>query len=268
MLYRLSNVSFAYNGVPALKDLDLDLRSGSFYGVLGPNGSGKTTFLDLLAGHRVPDRGSIRFKGKDLGSYRKKDLAREIGLVPQDFTLSFPFRVEEIVLMGRYPHLPRFAAPNQWDRAIVRRALEQTGTELFCDRYITDLSGGEKQRVIFARALAQQTPVLLLDEATSNLDVKFSLQLLQLARRLNRRDGVTVISVFHDVNKAAGFCDELLFFKQGELVCNGPTEEVLSGETLQQVFEVPAKTFFEPYVNALQAVFQMSAAASCAHLEH
>ncbi len=256
MLYQLSNASYAYNQVPALEHLSLQIQPGEFYGILGPNGSGKTTFLDLLSGHREPSQGSILYKGRDLQSYRKKELAREIGLVPQDFSLSFPFRVEEIVLMGRYPHMPRFAAPNDQDRAIVRQALAQTGTTPFSGRYITELSGGEKQRVIFARALAQQTPVLLLDEATSNLDVKFSLQLLQLARRKNREQGVTVISVFHDVNKAAGFCDQLLFFKKGELVCCGPTQEVLSGETLAEVFEVPAKTFFEPYVNALQAVFK------------
>jgi len=256
MLFTIRSLSYTYGQSPVLEEVSLDLQAGTFYGVLGPNGSGKTTFLDLLSGHKQPSTGNIRFRDRDLQEFSKRELAREIALVPQDYALSFPFRVEEIVLMGRYPHLPRFAAPSRPDLDLVAQALEQTGTAALRNRYITDLSGGEKQRVIFARALAQQTPVLLLDEATSNLDVKHGLQLLQLARRRNREDGSTILAVFHDVNQAACFCDVLLFFKQGRLVHCGPTAHVLTAQTLQSVFEVQARVFFEPELRARQVVFK------------
>jgi len=256
MLFQLDNVSYSFAAEPVLRDVSLGLERGRFYGVLGPNGSGKTTFLDLISGHRSPDRGSIRYLGRDLQSFGKRELSREIALVPQDFSLAFPFRVREIVLMGRYPHLPRFSAPNAADLDVVRRAMEQTGTEELGDRSITELSGGEKQRAVFARALAQQTPVLLLDEATSNLDVKYGLKLMQLARDKNRKEGVSVIAVFHDINQAACFCDALVFFKNGRLACCGDTGVVLTAQTLARVFEVRAKVFFEPYLNTRQAVFK------------
>jgi iron complex transport system ATP-binding protein len=256
MLFQVNKVSYSYADTPVLRDVSLGLEQGRFYGVLGPNGSGKTTFLDLLSGHRSPDAGRILLRGRALDSYGKRALSREIALVPQDFSLAFPFAVREIVLMGRYPHLPRFSAPSGRDLEIVRRAMEQTGTAEFGHRSITELSGGEKQRVVFARALAQQAPVLLLDEATSNLDVKFGLQLMQLARRKNRKEGVSVIAVFHDINQAACFCDALLFFKNGRLACFGDTGEILTAETLRRVFEVRAKVFHEPYLDALQAVFK------------
>jgi iron complex transport system ATP-binding protein len=256
MLYRLDKLSFCYGQTPVLEDVSLELQAGTFYGILGPNGSGKTTFLDLISGHKRPSGGSIRFNGRNLDRYGKKELARQIAMVPQDFALSFPFRVEEIVLMGRYPHLPRFAAPAGEDQAMARLAMEQTGTAEFGNRYITELSGGEKQRVIFARALAQQTPVLLLDEATSNLDVKYGLQLLQLARQRNRLESTTVVAVFHDVNQAACFCDELLFFKQGRLLTSGPTATILSPATLKDAFDVQAKVFYEPELQARQVVFK------------
>ncbi len=257
MSFSLQKVSYSFTGSEnVLRDVSLDLEPGKFYGVLGPNGSGKTTFLDLLQGHKTAASGRVLYKDWDINLYGKKELAREIALVPQDFVLHFPFSVREIILMGRYPHLSRFQMPGTKDIEIAEKAMEQTGTTKLQDSLITELSGGEKQRVIFARALAQTPEILLLDEATSQLDIRYGLELMKLSSKLNQDQETTIVAVFHDINQAARFCDELLFFKQGELDSLGPIDQIFSSDTLNRIFGVRAKIFFEPFLESWQAVFQ------------
>ena len=255
-LFRLSQAEYRYqDGTRAVEEMDLAVEPGRFYGIVGPNGSGKSTLLDLLLGYKEPVSGEALFRDRPLASWRRRELAREIALVPQEFALTFPFSVEEIVFMGRYPHIPRFGAPSQKDREVVRRIMEQTGIGSYGDRSITELSGGEKQRAVIARALAQEANVLLLDEATSNLDIKHGLQLLHLVRERQALHGATVVSVFHDLNQALRFCDELIFLKQGRLVRCGPADDVTTGDILEHVFEVRAEAYFEPRLGCHQALF-------------
>ncbi len=255
-LFRLEQAEYRYpDGTRAVEAMDLAVEPGRFYGIVGPNGSGKSTLLDLMLGYKEPASGRVLFRDRPLSSWRRRDLAREIALVPQEFALTFPFSVEEIVFMGRYPHIPRFGTPGPKDREAVLRTMERIGIASYRDRYITELSGGEKQRAVVARALVQETKVLLLDEATSNLDIKHGLQLLDLVRQRQARHGVTVVSVFHDLNQALRFCDELILLKRGRLVRCGPAAEAATEETLERVFDVRAKPYFEPSLGCRQAVF-------------
>jgi len=255
-LFQLNEAQYSYpDGTRAVEGIDLAVEPGRFYGIVGPNGSGKSTLLDLLLGYKEPSSGRVLFRDIPLSSWRRRDLAREIALVPQEFALTFPFSVEEIVFMGRYPHIPRFGSPGPEDREVVRRIMERIGIAPYRDRSITELSGGEKQRAVVARALAQETNVLLLDEATSSLDVKHGLQLMHLVRQRQAWHGATVVSVFHDLNQALRFCDELVFLKQGRLIRCGPVAEVATEEILEHVFEVRAKSYMETSLGCLQAVF-------------
>ncbi len=255
-LFSIERVSFAYTGPLVLDDINLDLPPGKFYGIVGPNGCGKTTFLDLLTGCKKPRTGSIMFRGKPLPSYDKRDLARQLALVPQEFDTGFGFTVEEIVLMGRHPHIDRFASPAEKDWQAVDQAMAAIGIEELRDRYTNTLSGGQKQRVVVARALAQDTGVLLFDEATSSLDIKYTLQIFNLARNLVCNEGRTVIAVIHNLNLAAAYCDSLIFIKDGRLQQYGPTPETMTGENIAEVFDVQAKVAIDPYNQAYQISFQ------------
>ena len=237
-LFEIENLHFGYPQRRVLQGLALSLAPGRFYGLLGPNGCGKTTLLDLMAGLRQPARGTVRFKGRGLNTYPRRALAREMALVPQDFYISFPFAVQDVVMMGRYPHLKRFAHPGAEDRRRVAAAMAATDTRRFARRPVTALSGGERQRVVFARALAQDTGVLLLDEATANLDIRHTLDLLNRVRDNVREGRQTVIAVFQDVNLAAMYCDELLFIKDGRIAEQGPTDAVMRAETLLAIYGV------------------------------
>ncbi len=255
-LFEIEKISFLYNGKKVIDDFSIMLDPGRFYGVLGPNGSGKTTLIDLIINHRQPAEGQIRYKGEPLSGYTKKALSREIALVPQNFYINFPFTASEVVMMGRYPHMPRFSAPSDADIRIVLDIMEKTETLWFEHRYITQLSGGERQRVVFARALAQEAPVLVLDEATSSLDINHAISLMKMATRRVREDGKTVIAIMQDMNLAAAFCDYLIFLNNGKITAKGPVNEVLTRETLQTVFGVESKVYFEPYLESLQVVFK------------
>jgi iron complex transport system ATP-binding protein len=237
-ILELSGICFGYSRGRVLEGLSLSLAGGRFYGLLGPNGCGKTTLLDLLAGLKRPAEGQITFKGRPLGGYRRRQLAREMALVPQNFYINFPFAVQEVVMMGRYPHLKRFAHPGTEDERQVREAMEMTDTARLARQPVTALSGGERQRVIFARALAQNADVLLLDEATSNLDIRHTLALLSQTRDRVRHHRQTVIAVFQDVNLAAMYCDDLLFLQDGRIAVQGPTAEVMQADTLRAVYGV------------------------------
>jgi iron complex transport system ATP-binding protein len=257
-MYELDHIGFAYGAKTVLDDLSLTFDSGHFYGIIGPNGSGKTTLIDLLAGHLKPCSGRIRLNGRDLVEYPRKSLARRIALVPQDFRINFPYTCREIVMMGRYPHIPRFARPADHDRQVVDTVIEQADLGDFAHRYVNQLSGGERQRVVFARSLAQETAVLLLDEATSNLDMQHSIDLLNLAAgRLLPR--TLIIAVMQDVNLAAMYCDRLVCMRSGRVYADGPLEAVLTAETLRAVFQVEARVAHNAYSNTLQVALKRQA---------
>lgn len=256
MPFELNHISFTYADRKVIDDISIALVPGKFYGIIGPNGSGKTTMVDLLSRHRLPAEGRISYDGRVLSSFSKKELSREIALVPQNFYINFPFTVKEIVMMGRYPHIPRFAAPSADDLNILQNVMQLTEINEFADRYITELSGGERQRVVFARALAQDTPVLILDEATSNLDINFSISLFNIAEQRVKQNGETVIAVMQDINLAAGYCDCLVFMSGGRIAAHGATGSVLNPETLRSVFNVEAKVYQDPYSGSLQVVFK------------
>lgn len=255
MAFELKNISFAYNAKPVLGALSLTLCPGKFYGILGPNGCGKTTLLDLLMRHRLPDTGEILFQGNALGSYSRRALSRRVALVPQEYDIRFPYTSEEVVMMGRYPYLPRFSRPSEHDMAIVDAVLKETQTEAMKDCLVTELSSGERQRVVFARALAQNAEVLLLDEATSHLDIEHALALLEIAARGDGRKEKTIVAVFHDLNLAATFCDELLLIKSGAVFAQGPVAEVLTPENIKAVFNVASKVDYDPDAGGHQVTY-------------
>ncbi len=256
MPFQLDGVSFSYAENKTIDDISLSIAPGMFCGIIGPNGCGKTTLLDLLARHRRPTAGVIAYRGKDLGSYSTKALSREIALVPQNFYINFPFTVNEVVMMGRYPHIPRFSAPSAEDLDIVQDIMDKAEVAEFTGRFITELSGGERQRVVFARALAQDANVLILDEATSNLDINHSISLLNICESCVIHQGKTVISVMQDINLASVYCDYLVFMSAGAIVIHGATREVLNPTTMSKVFKVDAKVYEEAYSGSLQVVFK------------
>jgi iron complex transport system ATP-binding protein len=256
MSFNIKKVSFSYGDNKVIDNLSLYLESGRFYGIIGPNGCGKSTFLDLLSRQSRPTAGSVFFMEKDLADYSKKALSKLIALVPQNFYINFSFTAREIVLMGRYPYIPRFSAPTPQDIKIVDDVMKKTGTYQFKNRFITELSGGERQRVVFARALAQDTDVLILDEATSNFDINHSIKMLNLAAQGVEKNGKTVITVLQDVNLAAIFCEYLIFIKNGRIAAYGKTNEVLNENSIKSVFNVDSKVYQDSYSSSKQVVFR------------
>lgn len=254
-MFELRNISFAFGRKTVLDGISLSLKSGAFHGIVGPNGSGKTTLIDLLAGIRKPTSGAVLLNGLAVDAYSRKALARQIALVPQDFAINFPYTCAEIIMMGRYPYIHRFGRPNARDRDMVHSIMQRTALSNFSDRYVNQLSGGERQRVVFARALAQDTPVLLLDEATSNLDMHYTLGLLDLARQRVAR-GRTVVAVLQDINLAAIYCDRLVCMCNGRIAADGATQQVLTEEILQSVFHVETRVAFNDFSGAHQVAFK------------
>ncbi len=255
MGYILKNLSFSYENRSIISGISLEMETGCFHGVLGPNGSGKTTLLDLLTGHLKPEKGDILFDGRPLEELTPGELAKRCALVPQDFQINFPFTVDQVVMMGRYPHLGRFSAPGATDRVLVEQAMAATEVSDFSHRHVTELSGGERQRVVFARALAQDTSCLILDEATANLDIRHTLALMTLAGNKVKDKGGTVISVMQDLNLAARFCRSLLFLKDGRVAAHGPVDEVFTAPVIQEVFNVSSTVYFDETIHCKQVVF-------------
>lgn len=255
-VFDIADVRFGYKDRPVIRGVSLRLAPGRFYGLIGPNGCGKSTLIDLMVGHLRPDAGTIRFAGSELAAYSRKALARQLALVPQNFYINFPFTVQEVVMMGRYPHMARFARPSAADAQIVAAVMATTGITDFAGRSIARLSGGERQRVVAARALAQDTPVLIMDEPTSNLDINHSLALLALVKDSVAKQGKTAVAVLQDLNLAALFSDELVLMKAGRIMAVGPVAEVLTSANIRAVFEVDARVAPNDYAGALQVAFK------------
>ena len=247
---------FSYGKTPTLENINIELGSGKFYGIIGPNGCGKTTLLDLLTGNKTPSAGTVHLFDRPLTSYKKRDLATRLALVPQEYDTGFGFSVEEVVLMGRHPYIPRFSSPTPLDWEHVDRAMEAIGITAMRDRYTSTLSGGQKQRAVVARALAQDTPLLLFDEATSSLDIKYTLQIFNLARFLIDSQDRTIIAVMHNLNLAAAYCDEILIMDKGTIVSAGSTSTTLTSEVIREVFGVESNTGWDEYNQSYQISFR------------
>lgn len=252
------DLCFSYGNTPIIKDINVEFTPGKFYGIIGPNGCGKTTLLDLLTGNKKPFSGSVHLAGSPLNTYSKKHLAQRLALVPQEYDTGFSFSVEEVVLMGRHPHIPRFSSPTLGDWKYVDNAMKAIGITDLRNRFTSTLSGGQKQRTIVARALAQDTSLLLFDEATSSLDIKYTLQIFNLARDLVQQQSRTIIAVMHNLNLAAAYCDEILIMNDGQIVRSGPTEETLKESIIEDVFEVKSRVFWDEYNQSHQISFKYS----------
>ncbi|HDR73257.1 MAG TPA: ABC transporter ATP-binding protein [Methanoculleus sp.] len=238
-MIRVDHIDVSYDGATKiLAELSFTVERGAFIGIIGPNGSGKTTLLKTISRILSPTGGVVRIDGRDLASIPNRDLARTLGVVPQETAINFDFTVMDVVLMGRHPHIDRLASESKEDIAIARRAMAMTGTEQFRDRSVNEISGGERQRVIIARALAQEPKVLLLDEPTSHLDISHQIEILNIFKKLEGE--VTTIGVFHDLNLAAHYCDTLILLDRGEIRAMGSPADVLTRDHLGRIFHINA----------------------------
>jgi iron complex transport system ATP-binding protein len=238
---RASRVSFAYRRDDVLRDVSVTAGRGDLVGILGPNGSGKTTLLKVLGGVLTPDGGTVSLDDRPLSHWPRREVARRVAFVPQETHAPFDFSVLDIVLMGRFPHLGTFALEGPADLAIARRALEATGTAGFEARAFNTLSGGEKQRVLIASALAQSPELMLLDEPTASLDIGHQLDVHALLSRLNRAQGVTMVLSTHDLNLAAALCRHLVLLRGGSVLASGPTADVLTAGAIRALYGVEAE---------------------------
>ena len=235
---RVLDVSFSYEAREVLKDVTLTLEGGEFVGLMGPNGSGKTTFLKVLNSVLKPKKGTVLVNEVDVSKLTAKEVAKVFGVVSQEYETSLGFTALDVVLMGRNPHLNRFKGESKRDYEIALEAMKLTNTLHFADRPFNELSGGEKQRVIIARALAQEPRIMLLDEPTSHLDINNQIEVLELLKRLCREDNLLVIAVIHDFNLACYYCDKVILMKNGKIYSMGSPLEVLTPDNIEAVFGV------------------------------
>ena len=236
MNIQTDTIQVSFGSKTILHDISLAIQDKEFVGIIGPNGSGKSTFLKCLYRVLQPSGGKIYFDGSELSSLSHRDTALKMAVVAQHSTVNFDFSVLEMVLMGRSPYKGLLDRDQLDDYEIARHALAQVGLSDFESRNFNTLSGGEQQRVILARALAQRTECLVLDEPTNHLDIKYQLELMTIVKRLD----ATVVSAIHDLNLAAIYCDRIIALKDGHIVCSGTPQDVLSPDTIRHIYGVSA----------------------------
>lgn len=235
-MIQIKNLNFSYATKKILKDINLKINPGEFVGIIGPNGSGKTTLLKNICQILKPDKGTILIDGRS--HYKPKELAQKVAVVSENGPINFDFTVLEIVLMGRAPFLRRFQQEGREDIEIARSAMEATDTLQFIERPVTQLSAGERQRVFIAQCLAQMPKIILLDEPTNYLDVNYKIKIFNFFSALNKEKGVTILSVLHDLNLAARYCDKLVLMSKGKIFALGKTKDVLTATNIQKVYGV------------------------------
>jgi iron complex transport system ATP-binding protein len=243
------DVGFRYDLLWAVRGVDLTVFPGQVTGVFGPNGSGKTTLLKLAHGILTPQEGRVRVKGKEVGGFSRSSLARELAMVSQESHFRFSFSSLEVVLMGRFPHLRRFQFEGERDVDAAREAMIATRCLELADRGIHELSGGEKQRVLIARALAQEPSLVLLDEPTAFLDLRYKREIFQLIASLTRDRGCSAVVVTHDMDLAAQYCDRMILIRDGQVYAEGPPLEVVTDANVEAVFGCPVVVDQNPVTN-------------------
>jgi iron complex transport system ATP-binding protein len=240
-----NNLTFAYKDKPALNGVSLSIESGEMVGILGPNGSGKTTLLKIFSAVLM-GRGEVKLNGRSIETFGKRELSRLFAVVPQESQILFPYTVAEIVLMGRASYHSPLALEGETDIEVARASMELTDSLSFSDRYLHELSGGEKQRVIIARALAQEPQILLLDEPSAFLDLKHQVQVFELMCRLNHEHNLTIVTALHDLNLAALFFPRLVMLRDGKVYRDGSPKEVLTEKTIEDVYGIRVRVQPDP----------------------
>lgn len=245
-ILEIDRVTFDYGERAVVCDVSLTLRAGQISGLIGPNGSGKSTLLRLAAGLLTPRQGVVRLAGQDLRTMRRSEIARRIAVVPQNAVMPEAFSGWEVALAGRTPHLGLLRGASLSDEAIVGRSLALVDAAAFAERPVGELSGGERQRLLLARALAQEPSVLLLDEPTAHLDLPHQIAFLDLVLRFAREGGLAVLVVFHDLNLAAEYCDEIALMDNGAIAAHGAPDGVLTPELISRVYGLAVSVIPHP----------------------
>ncbi|KRU24674.1 ABC transporter ATP-binding protein [Clostridium sporogenes] len=251
MKLKLEGIKYDIGSKELLRGIDLNVEKNHFVGLIGPNGCGKTTLLKNIYRYLTPKEGSVYIDDKNIYGMKNKELSKLMAVVMQEHSLEFDFSVKEIVAMGRFSSNNRFASVDGDDEKLIEKALENVGLEEYEDRSFLSLSGGEKQRVMIAMALCQNTELIVLDEPTNHLDIKYQLQIIHMLRHLD----ITTFTTLHDMNMAATFCDYIYVMKKGKIVTHGPVEKVFTEEMFREVFEVEAHIYRNPYNNKLNVSY-------------
>ena len=252
-LINLNQVSFRRGKRFIIKNMNVSLESGRFIGLIGPNGTGKSTLLRLMSKILKPHDGTIYFSNRNLNEMSDLEVAKAITYMPQSTMLEYQFTVEQVVLMGRHPHRKKWKTLQQEDYLIAEHAMKLTGTYQLKDRFITTLSGGERQLAFLARSITQQSQVILLDEPTSDLDIYHQVQICEVIRGLVK-EGKTVVAAIHDINLATRYCDELILLRNGEIVAFDQPEKVITVNHLRDVFQTNTYTYDDPYLEKRQII--------------
>ena len=243
---KASGICFAYGNRAILRDVSLEVGFGEVVSLVGPNGSGKTTFLRIIAGSLAPERGNVYIHGTELPSLRPRDRGRLVATVTQAPAVPLGFTALQVVLMGRNPHLGLLQWEGPKDLEVCQRVMELTATWEFADRLVSSLSGGELQRVFIARALVQETPVLLLDEPTAHLDISYQTGILDMVETVRRKTGIAVLMAMHDLTLAAQYCSRMAALHQGGICALGEPSQVLTAEVVSRVFGAPVSVVEHP----------------------
>ena len=236
-MLEFKRVSSGYDNIEILKGVSFKIEKGDFTGIIGPNGSGKTTLLRAATKIIKPFKGDIFLEEKNLEAIPLKELVTVMAVVPQDTLFMFPFRVIDVVLMGRIPYINRLGFESRKDLKIALEALEFVDALHLKGRFIDELSGGERQRVIIAKAIAQQPRILFLDEPTTHLDINHQVQIFELLRKMNRESGLTIAAILHDLNLSSDYCDKLILLSDGIIKSKGQPNEVLDYKTIEDVYK-------------------------------
>ena len=245
-----SNVSFGYGRAFQLENITFQMQKGDFWGIIGPNGSGKSTLLKVLSRIVKTQTGEIKINGTDLRSLSLPELAKRMAVVGSEAQFSFPYLVRDVVLMGRIPFVGRLSAHTDRDHAVAETALRKTETWNYRERFIHELSSGERQRVLLARALAQEPNILLLDEPTAHLDLHYEIEIFQILKALNRSEQLTILTVSHNLNLMAEFCNRLIVIEGGRCREIGPPADILTPELLKEVFRIDCRIHPNPFSHA------------------
>jgi len=232
----INNLSGGYGKESVVKDVSFGVKRGDFVGIIGPNGSGKSTLFRLMTRILTPQKGNVLLQGSDITQMNLKEFSRKVAFVPQDTLINFSFSVWEIALMGRIPHLRRLQLETKKDFTVTENALSLTDALHLKQKDINELSAGERQRVIIAKALTQEPMFLFLDEPTSHLDIAYQIQILDLLRRLNKEANLTILIILHDLNLASEYCNRIILLNEGKIFKDGDLEEVLTYQNIEAVY--------------------------------